>query len=78
MRDASQQEMCLTLESKEKDLIFLCIWCLKDNKGLKVLQGDKKSPNGEKESTEHFIYIQFYPEWVAEGMCMHPCMRAQA
>ena len=28
---------------------------------------EKKSPNGEKEDTEPFIYVQFYAQWAARG-----------
>ena len=33
-----------------------------------MLHGEKKSPNGAKEDTEHFIYLQFYPEWAARDV----------
>lgn len=34
---------------------------------MKVLLREKKSPNGEKEDTEPFIYVQFYAQWAARG-----------
>lgn len=32
-----------------------------------MLLREKKSPNGEKEDTEPFIYVQFYAQWAARG-----------
>lgn len=38
-----------------------------------MLQGEKKSPNGEKTGAEHFLHVQFSPEWSAKGVCVCTC-----